>query len=180
MIKTLCRADGGIRWSLRTVRGSGPAQSECSESVGFCYFSPFEDALGRRKFFFFFSSSGEWRFWYIALCGSFSSLETAFTFLYGSCALSAGLIQTSRKEACTFPMCLLEVCIYTHGWGASPNDCSEVPGCDKVWSDGRFLTGAGQASVIILIHDPWDCDHQGSLLFLLPCLGSHTKKYLGR
>lgn len=28
----------------------------CSESVGFCYCSPFEDALGRRKFFFFFFS----------------------------------------------------------------------------------------------------------------------------
>lgn len=132
----------------------------------------------REKKVFLRGGAGKWRFLYIAFCGSFSSPETAFTFLYGSGALSAGLIQTNRKEACRFPMCLLEVCIYTHGWGANPNDCSEVPGCDKVWSDGRFLIGARQAGAIV--RDPWDCDHQGSLLFLLPCLGSHTEKCLGR
>lgn len=43
---------------------------------------------GEERFFFFFFFSGEWRFWYIALCGSFSSPETAFIFLYGSGALS--------------------------------------------------------------------------------------------
>lgn len=71
--------------------------------------------LQGEKVFFLGGGAEKWRFWYIALCGSFSSPETAFTFLHGSGALSAGLIQTNRKEACTFPMCLLEVCIYTHG-----------------------------------------------------------------
>lgn len=36
--------------------------------------------------------SGGWRFGYIVLCGCFSSLETAFTFLYDSDALSTGLV----------------------------------------------------------------------------------------
>lgn len=35
----------------RKPHGSGPAQSDCSESVGFCYCSPFESASGRRKIF---------------------------------------------------------------------------------------------------------------------------------
>lgn len=60
------------------AHGSGPAQSECSESVG---------AFQVQKQPSSFSGSG---------------------------ALSTGLIQTNRKEACRFPMCLLEVCIYTH------------------------------------------------------------------
>lgn len=154
-------ADGGIRCNLSKPHGSGPAQwllRKCWLLLLFPIWKCFREKED------FFGGWWWWRLWYIAVCGSFSSPEKTTTFLYDSDALFAGFVQIGRNLV-DFPQGLVEVCAYTSGWGVGPNDCSEVPGCDSVWRDNRFFLYwcARQASASI--SDPWDCDHQGALIF---------------
>lgn len=98
---------------MRKPHGSGPVQNDCSESVGFCYCSPFESASGRRKSFLgrdrdFGTSLSE---------GAFSSPETAFLFLYESHALSKRLVQTNEKEACSLMSHVFGGALRLHGHG---------------------------------------------------------------
>lgn len=96
-----------MRCNPSKPRGSGPAQSDCSASVGCCYCSPTESASERKKKGF---SVGMTISVPSSLCRSISHPETAFILLCALCALSKGLVQTNRKEACRFPLCLVEVC----------------------------------------------------------------------